>query len=182
MFDPHRTRYNDRRYFTKKGQIIQAKKVNPPFSIENDKINAYKSYIIRNKLIEAPIPDVDSFKFSDDGRWNNISDLDISDTETIIQGPCQAITIETSSTNPNFWILNLITCGNSDEVYAIPAGVHYKKFIGDSTVNDVWSFRSKGEIILEIAQVHFIRQQYGNPTLVQPNGISKKLINFVGLA
>ena len=64
MFDPHRTRYNDRRYFTKKGQIIQAKKVNPPFSIENDKINAYKSYIIRNKLIEAPIPDVDSFKFS----------------------------------------------------------------------------------------------------------------------
>lgn len=53
MFDPHRTRYNDRRFFTRKGQILQAKKVDPPFSIEQRKVEAYKQYLLLNHLIQA---------------------------------------------------------------------------------------------------------------------------------
>lgn len=54
MFDPHRTRRNDRRFYTKKGQIIQARNFSAPFNIERSKVEAYKKYILDNKLIEIP--------------------------------------------------------------------------------------------------------------------------------
>lgn len=54
MYDPHRLRRNDRRYYTRKGQVIQAKVVNPPFTIEANKVEAYKEYILRNRLISRP--------------------------------------------------------------------------------------------------------------------------------
>lgn len=60
MFDPHRTRRNDRRFYTKKGQVLQAKNLNAPFTIEQNKINAYKNYLIQNRLAydapQAPPP------------------------------------------------------------------------------------------------------------------------------
>ena len=54
MYDPHRLRRNDRRYYTRKGQIIQAKAFNAPFTIESNKVEAYKEYILQNKLIPKP--------------------------------------------------------------------------------------------------------------------------------
>lgn len=57
MFDPHRTRRNDRRYYTRKGQVLQAKRTDVPFSIEPNKVAAYKEYIIKNNLISfTPSP------------------------------------------------------------------------------------------------------------------------------
>ena len=68
MYDPHRLRHNDRRYFTRKGQIIQAKAVNPPFTIEANKVDAYKEYIIKNRLIPSQIPlKITSVKVTDGG-------------------------------------------------------------------------------------------------------------------
>ena len=54
MFDPHRTRRNDRRYYTRKGQVLQAKRTEVPFSIEPNKVDAYKEYIIKNNLFSFP--------------------------------------------------------------------------------------------------------------------------------
>lgn len=56
MYDPHHLRRNDRRYYTRKGQIIQAKAVNPPFTIEPNKVETYRQYILRNKLNTPPPP------------------------------------------------------------------------------------------------------------------------------
>lgn len=56
MFDPHRTRHNDRRYYTKKGQVIQARSISAPFNIDRSKVDAYKEYIIKNNLISVAPP------------------------------------------------------------------------------------------------------------------------------
>lgn len=55
MYDPHRLRRNDRRYFTRKGQVIQAKNISPPFAIERSKVEAYRNYILKNNLLPAPV-------------------------------------------------------------------------------------------------------------------------------
>lgn len=51
MYDPHHLRRNDRRFFTRKGQVIQAKNISAPFTIERNKVGAYKEYILKNHLV-----------------------------------------------------------------------------------------------------------------------------------
>lgn len=57
MFDPHRTRRSDSRYFTRKGQVIQASRVNTNPVIDQKLVPIYKNYILKNGLIpKAPPP------------------------------------------------------------------------------------------------------------------------------
>lgn len=56
MFDPHRTRQSNRRYFTRKGQVIHAKLVNPPIRIDRDTAEIYKEYLIKNHMINLNPP------------------------------------------------------------------------------------------------------------------------------
>lgn len=56
MFDPHRTRRSDKRYYTRKGQVIQAGKVNTKPIIDQRLVPVYKNYLITNNLISPPPP------------------------------------------------------------------------------------------------------------------------------
>ncbi|AER30024.1 unknown [Po-Circo-like virus 22] len=57
MFDPHRTRRSDRRYYTRKGQVLQASRVNTQPIIEARLVPVYKNYLISNGLaFEEPPP------------------------------------------------------------------------------------------------------------------------------
>lgn len=56
MFDPHRTRRSDRRYYTRKGQVLQASRVNVNPTIDQRLVPIYKNYIIKNNLLTAPSP------------------------------------------------------------------------------------------------------------------------------
>lgn len=56
MFDPHRTRRSDRRYYTRKGQVIQASRVNVNPTIDQRLVPIYKNYIIKNNLLTSPPP------------------------------------------------------------------------------------------------------------------------------
>ena len=56
MFDPHKTRYNNRRKYQKRGQIIQARKVEIPRTIEQNLIPLYQEYFKKN-YITGYIPD-----------------------------------------------------------------------------------------------------------------------------
>ena len=83
MYDPHRLRSNDRRYFTRKGQIIQAKAITPSFKIEKHKVDAYKRFIIKNHLIPSELPIViDSLKL----EWGNGSSETLRDNEFVYTG------------------------------------------------------------------------------------------------
>ena len=69
MFDPQRIRsYNRRRsYYTRKGQVNQAKAVNIPFTIESNKVQAYKEYLIKNGMAR----DVEKeYKVDLTNQWN----------------------------------------------------------------------------------------------------------------
>lgn len=55
MFDPHRTRRSDRRYYTRKGQVLQASRVNVQPVIEQRLVPAYQNYLIGNGLVNANI-------------------------------------------------------------------------------------------------------------------------------
>lgn len=58
MFDPHRTRSSNKRYYTRKGQVLQASRVNTQPIIEQRLVPVYKNYLIRNNLIDdTPSPD-----------------------------------------------------------------------------------------------------------------------------
>lgn len=56
MFDPHRTRKSNKKYYTRKGQIIQAKRTNKSDNvvIEPMLVDKYKKYILDNNLIPPP--------------------------------------------------------------------------------------------------------------------------------
>lgn len=56
MFDPHRTRRSDRRYYTRKGQVLQAGRVNAQPVIDQRLVPVYKNYLLSNGLIPAPPP------------------------------------------------------------------------------------------------------------------------------
>lgn len=58
MFDPHRTRKTNKKYYTRKGQIIQAKRTNrsDEVVIEPMLVDKYKKFILDNNLIPKPIP------------------------------------------------------------------------------------------------------------------------------
>lgn len=56
MFDPHRTRRSERRYYTRKGQVLQASRVNVNPTIDQRLVPIYKNYIIKNNLMPAPNP------------------------------------------------------------------------------------------------------------------------------
>lgn len=56
MFDPHRTRRSDSRYFTRKGQVLQASRVNTNPVIDQRLVPIYKNYLIKNNLLKQPPP------------------------------------------------------------------------------------------------------------------------------
>lgn len=56
MFDPHRTRRSDRRYYTRKGQVLQASRVNVNPTIDQRLVPIYKNYLIKNNLLTVPPP------------------------------------------------------------------------------------------------------------------------------
>lgn len=61
MFDPHRTRRSDRRYYTRKGQVLQASRVNTQPVIEQRLVPVYKQYLINNNLVPkepSPFPPI----------------------------------------------------------------------------------------------------------------------------
>lgn len=55
MFDPHRTRRSDKRYYTRKGQVLQAGRVNVQPVIQNNLVPVYQRYLIANGLVNANI-------------------------------------------------------------------------------------------------------------------------------
>lgn len=55
MFDPHRTRRSDRRYYTRKGQVLQASLVNSQPVIQQNLVPAYQNYLIKNGMVNANI-------------------------------------------------------------------------------------------------------------------------------
>lgn len=57
MFDPHRIRRSDRRYYTRKGQVLQASRVDVQPIIDQRLVPVYKKYLIANGLaFDAPQP------------------------------------------------------------------------------------------------------------------------------
>lgn len=51
MFDPHRTRRSDYRYYTRKGQVLQASRVNVNPTIDQRLVPIYKKYLLKNNLV-----------------------------------------------------------------------------------------------------------------------------------
>lgn len=180
MFDPHRTRRNDRRYYTKKGQILQARNISVPFTIDRSKVDAYKEYIIQNNLISSPslpppvIPTIDSVQFSDDSNIYPISAFNLSTRNVTIGGKSQTIILSTFANNSTFWRVDLLYLPSESDTYPIPPGCRYLSFTGSGTLDDSFALFSNGEKLLTIAQ-HL-------PSLIsawiQTSFISKSLINI----
>ena len=53
MFDPHRTRRSDYRYYTRKGQVLQASRVNVNPVIDQRLVPIYKNYLLKNNLVNS---------------------------------------------------------------------------------------------------------------------------------
>ena len=53
MFDPHRTRRSNRRYYTRKGQVLQASPVDVNPVIDQRLVPIYKNYLLKNNLVNS---------------------------------------------------------------------------------------------------------------------------------
>ncbi len=94
MFDPHRTRRSDRRYYTRKGQVLQASRVNTQPIIEQRLVPVYKRYLIANGLAyDSPPPQPPSTVITLDGI--GISDYTSGDVHQL---PFSDMTLSTEPT------------------------------------------------------------------------------------
>lgn len=182
MFDPHRTRRNDRRYYTRKGQVIQARNIPAPFTIDRSKVDAYKEYIIQNNLIPSspsptPVkPTIDSVQFSEDPNLYPISAFNLSTRNVTIAGRSQTIILSTFSNSPTFWKVDLLYLPLSTSIYTIPSGCRYLSFTGTGAVNDSFALFSDGKKLITLAQ-HW-PSTIIDQAWIQTNFISKSLLNI----
>lgn len=72
MFDPHRTRRSDYRYYTRKGQVLQASRVNVNPTIDQRLVPIYKNYLIKNNLINPPPPKIKPIGVAIEGNGQEI--------------------------------------------------------------------------------------------------------------
>lgn len=185
MFDPHRTRWNDRRYYTRKGQVLQAKKTEVPYLIEPNRVDAYKRYILKNHIVTSAdfpspppvIPTIDSIKFSEDPTIYPISALSLTTGPVTVAGRTQTIILTTSSADSNYWEVDILFLNDSYATYTIPAGCRYKTFVGSDPVNDAFALYSNNKRLIEIGQNHS-RLPLQSLAILQNNFFDKSTINF----
>ena len=181
MFDPHRTRRNDRRYYTRKGQVIQARNISVPFTIDRSKVDAYKEYIIQNNLISSSPPPtvnptIDSVQFSEGPTLYPISAFNLTTRNVNIGGRSQTIILSTFANSPTFWRVDLLYLPSESATYTIPPGCRYLSFTGTGSVDDSFALFSNGKKLITIAQ-HWPSTITVQPW-IQTNFISKSLVNF----
>lgn len=136
MFDPHRTRRNDRRYYTRKGQVIQASRVDVNPIIDQRLVPIYKNYIIKNGILKSDAPPspspsniIDGIIFknsSNDNRYLSFPNFDLSYATTV--------TISGSSTDsPAYvFIFNIDLSGN----FHIQINFYQSSTAYNITIND----------------------------------------------
>jgi hypothetical protein len=181
MFDPHRTRRYDKRYYTRKGQVIQASRVNTKPIIEQRLVPVYKDFLIKNGLVDVTdvphdVPTIDSVVFSDFSSAYPIKRFNLTTSPVTISGKSQALILNTSQRDRNYWEVTLIYLSGPSATYTIPASCRYRTWVGQGEVNDSFQFLSNYKRIIEIGQ----RQSMEDPNAVwiQTNFIHKSIINF----
>lgn len=185
MFDPHRTRYNDRRYYTRKGQVIQAKRTEVPFLIEPNRVDAYKTYILKNHIVTSAdlpsaTPIVDSIKFSDDSNTYPISSMNTSTQTVTITGPSQTIALSKAE-DPYYNIVYIIYCPSANATYSLPAGSRYKTFQVVGGPNDSFQLKQGDTTITEFAQTHVPDPESDSIPRVTANAIRNNAIQISDL-
>lgn len=180
MFDPHRTRRYDKRYYTRKGQVIQASRVNTKPIIDQRLVPVYKDHIIKNGLIDMTdiphdIPTIDAYVFSDYSNLNYIRRMDLTTSPVTINGKSQTVIFSTAS-DTNFWAVTLLFLSGPDATYTIPAGCRYKRFVGQGQVDDSFALYSNYKKLIVIGQRQ--SEESPNAVWVQTNYIHKSIVNF----
>nr|QYM90075.1 Cap [Po-Circo-like virus] len=104
MFDPHRTRRSDRRYYTRKGQVIQASRVDVQPIIDQRLVPVYKKFLIANGLAyDSPQPSPPSPVIQLDGIGISVNNVSFPFTlMTLSTEPTIDVTIHGSSQAPTF--------------------------------------------------------------------------------
>ena len=132
MFDPQRTRYSNRKYYTRKGQVIQAKRIDAPLGIESRLVPMYKNYLLKNHLISsgdlppAPPPVIKKIYFPFDQSTTEFVDLAVTIAPTTVTNS-MGIAIGTDPDDNGLWIVYLFLVYNSGS-FTIPTGFSYKSW------------------------------------------------------
>lgn len=112
MFDPHRTRRSDRRYYTRKGQVLQASRVNVNPTIDQRLVPIYKNYLIKNNLFQSPSTTIHPIGIAvHDTSTSEITYYPFTEF-TVITAPSSSITGGESSTYSALLMFQQLTDGN----------------------------------------------------------------------
>lgn len=132
MFDPHRTRDSNKRYYTRKGQVIQARRVDAPLGIEGRLVPMYRDFILKNKLItgsDFPLqtPVINAIRFSIDGSTTLYEDLAQTISPQVVNNSI-GIAIGTDTQNPDLWHIYIFLVIGPTIGFTIPKGFRWKSW------------------------------------------------------
>lgn len=180
MFDPHHTRYSNRKYYTRKGQVIQAKRIDNPVGIEDRLVPMYKKYLLKNKLVTSDdLPQkpylLDEVYYSGTGDRVLIGDMAVTIAPTNVTN-CAGIAIGDDSERPGYWNLYIFYVYNLS--FTIPKGFAYKTWTAGTSLTAEFEIGSDDTLGLSfpISGNTTTQQQWVNQ--VRLHKISRDIVEF----
>lgn len=156
MFDPHRTRRSDSRYYTRKGQILQASRVNTNPVIDQRLVPIYRNFIIKNNLLPPPIVPASPNKIG--GVFIKYGESDI------MKFALSSMTLDTSQTVNIDLPLAYGAKGSIIAIYEDNAGTLHLKFSGGTAPQSgTWTLKMKieGNVKCRYATTYDIGGDFG---------------------
>lgn len=180
MFDPHHTRYSNRKYYTRKGQVIQAKRIDNPVGVEDRLVPMYKNYLLKNKLIsssdvpQSP-PTYDSVFYSVDQSYTSIGDMAVTTAPTNVTN-CAGIAIGVDPDAPSYWDVYIFYVYNLS--FTIPANFAHKTWTAGTSLTGTFEIGADDTLGMSfpISGNTTTQQQWVNQ--VRFHKISRELVNF----
>lgn len=182
MFDPQRTRYSNKRYYTRKGQVIQAKRVDAPLGIESRLVPMYKEYLVKNHLISASDFPPKSYTlnevyYSGTGDRVLISDMAVTIAPTSVNN-CVGIAIGIDPDNQGYYIVYVFYAYNN--AWNIPSRFAYKTWTAGTSVDVLFEFGADDTLGLSYPIKGVANTPAISPTYqeVLPHKVSRDIVTF----
>lgn len=183
MFDPHRTRSYDKRYYTRKGQVIQAKRVDSLKGVQRNLIPMYKEYMIKNNLISVTPPpppepyvfNITNVRLGTSGDGVDFSNFITAAQDTVISGPALITTVDTAPNITMYTVANIWI--SSSQTYTVNANSKYYNWNRATPISGFIYFRNS-EGLYGLA-IPINEEVYDNGDINSFN-VYKRVITFDG--
>lgn len=158
MFDPHRTRRSDNRYYTRKGQVIQASRVNTKPIIDQRLVPVYKQYLINNGLIIQQKYTISKVIYKEGATGQvtvNTKAFTLTTEPVVLNRAGHTCIIRRDPSDPSYWVFGFVLLTAEGQTYTIQPGCYYHTFWGDPEISDTFVYYDSSDKVVLTFNVNF---------------------------